>query len=181
MTPPASATPLGEGLPPKMRQALAMFIAGASYAEIARTVRRSVGTVRNWFSDPRMKAALDRELWAIKEMAAAMLTGHAPDAVRVILEGLTAERFSDRLRAAESLLDKAGIKATGPRLTQVDLPQVIEVVEAGGGEPSPGGPRHKGCFDCDPAYRERWWWRNVMRRALAVSEHREPAPRMTTV
>lgn len=166
-------------LPPHLVRALTQFMAGSSYADIARTNHVKLDTVRHWFSDPRMRRALDRELWAIKELAVAQLMGHAPDAVRVILEGLTAERFSERLRAAEMLLERAGIKAAeGPRVTVVELPQVVEVTEAGGDEgvPGPGDAQHKGCYLCDEGARVQYWWRNVVRRALAVGEHREPAP-----
>ena len=166
-------------LPPRMHHALALFLSGATYPEIARAMQVTVDTVRHWFSDERMRRALDRELYAMREMALAMLAGHAPAAVQVILEGLRAERFTERLRAADMLLERAGLKAEGPRLTVVELPRVVEVGEAppqeGGHGHGPDAPASK-CVLCSPSYLTTYIARQVWRRVLAVSEHRDWGP-----
>jgi hypothetical protein len=166
-------------LPPRMHHALALFLSGATYPEIARAMQVTVDTVRHWFSDERMRRALDRELYAMREMALAMLAGHAPAAVQVILEGLRAERFTERLRAADMLLERAGLKAEGPRLTVVELPRVVEVGESppqeGGHGHGPEAPASK-CFLCSPSYRATYMARQVWRRVLAASEHRDWGP-----
>jgi hypothetical protein len=161
-----------------MHQALTLFLSGATYAEIARVMQVKLDTVRHWFADERMRRALDRELYTVREMALGMLAGHAPAAVQVILEGLRAERFSERLRAADMLLERAGLKAAeGPRLTLVELPRVVEVGEAppqGEGH-GPEAPASK-CFLCSPSYRASYLTRQVWRRVLAASEHRDWGP-----
>jgi AcrR family transcriptional regulator len=163
-----------------MQHALALYLSGVtSYAEIASAMRVSLSTVRHWFSDERMRRALDREFYAIREMALAALAGHAPAAVQVIIEGLRAERFSERLRAADMLLERAGLKAEGPRLTVVELPRVVEVGESpppeGGHGHGPDVPASK-CFLCSPSYRATYMARQVWRRVLAASEHRDWGP-----
>jgi transposase-like protein len=167
-------------LPPRMHHALNLFLSGATYAEIARAMQVKVDTVRHWFSDERMRRALDRELYAMREMALGMLAHHAPAAAQVILEGLRAERFSERLRAADMLLERAGLKAEGPRLTLVELPRVVEVGEAppqggAGHGHGPDAPASK-CFLCSPSYLENFMAKQVWRRVLAVSEHRDWGP-----
>ena len=167
-------------LPPRMQHALTLYLSGVtSYAEIASAMRVSLSTVRHWFSDERMRRALDREFYAIREMALAALAGHAPAAVQVIIEGLRAERFSERLRAADMLLERAGLKAEGPRLTVVELPRVVEVGEAppqeGGYGHGPDAPASK-CVLCSPSYLTTYIARQVWRRVLAASEHRDWGP-----
>jgi transposase-like protein len=163
-----------------MHHALNLFLSGATYAEIARAMQVKVDTVRHWFADERMRRALDRELYAMREMALGMLAHHAPAAAQVILEGLRAERFSERLRAADMLLERAGLKAEGPRLTLVELPRVVEVGEAppqggAGHGHGPDAPASK-CFLCSPSYLENFMAKQVWRRVLAVSEHRDWGP-----
>ncbi len=150
-------------LPYRQRMGLAMMLSGARPAEIAQRLRVSVRTVYNWRSDRRFREALDRELADIGEMALAMLAAHAPAAAQTLIEGLGAEKWSDRLRAADMILERAGIKKKGePRLTAVELPKVIEVtVMEPPDAPARGEPQQRGHVP------DRLW--EPFRRALAVA------------
>ena len=75
------------------------------------------------------------------------------------------------------LLDRAGIKSEGPRLTVVELPRVVEVTEAPSSEGGhgPEAPAAR-CYICSSTFRQTFWTRQVLRRMLVATEHRE-APR----
>lgn len=95
-------------------------LAGCTYEEIARQVRRSPDTVRKWFSDPLFAAEFDQLAEERIARARAILIESGPAAAERMRQLLNHRSGMVALGAAKDILDRIGLKpserheVTGP-------------------------------------------------------------------
>ena len=106
----------------KQPQALQLLFEGARHSEIARQLNVSRQAVNMWAAEPETKDGL-RELQAhVREAIARQSVPLISEAVQVVAEVMRqAESDGDRLKAANSILDRFGLgKGSTVQLTGAD-------------------------------------------------------------
>lgn len=132
-----NAPPLANQLPPlyfnqkekpRHRVALELAAKGKTPKEIAEQLGCAMQSVSNWLRQPHVQQTLVNEIRAVQtedEKVVEVIRANVVDAVKTLagIMGDTAARDSDRIAAAEKLLERRYGKANQPinRNTDVDL------------------------------------------------------------